>query len=303
MDDCQAWFKTMDYKRRAKCREWIASVVRFYLLGNTKCNEDEFVYVVTSLKSYKLKVRGTDDDFNKVFKGQEWETLYLDLDIHGNFILIFKQVTNHVHELRVYFPNGEPYPVTETESNFLLSHNSFLFGNEKAYFDAQIEEFVSCDVKTSEITKVGEPSSVEEKQQRVDNVKLEVGEPSFLQREQQRVDNLIENPPWVSNCLFGSKLYINDDIPEIKNFIASLSANEKESTSSDIVVQLSSNTYISNPADSYTRVPLMRFWNLISQFLLVYLLPKSNVSNVKTDGGIWHVAIALWLLQKTQLGL
>nr|KAJ0202995.1 hypothetical protein LSAT_V11C500233440 [Lactuca sativa] len=59
--------------------------------------------------------------------------------------------------------------------------------------------------------------------------------------------------PQVGNCLFGSRLHINDDMPQILEFKSKINALDTNVESSSCTSQLNSNTVVANPEDYYLR--------------------------------------------------
>ncbi|CAH1446828.1 unnamed protein product [Lactuca virosa] len=59
--------------------------------------------------------------------------------------------------------------------------------------------------------------------------------------------------PQVGNCLFGSRLHINDDMPQILEFKSNLNALDTNVESSSRTSQLNSDTVVANPEDYYLR--------------------------------------------------
>ncbi|CAI9297151.1 unnamed protein product [Lactuca saligna] len=59
--------------------------------------------------------------------------------------------------------------------------------------------------------------------------------------------------PQVGNCLFGSRLHINDDMPQILDFKSNLNALDTNVESSSRTSQLNSDTVMANPEDYYLR--------------------------------------------------
>ncbi|CAH1422718.1 unnamed protein product [Lactuca virosa] len=59
--------------------------------------------------------------------------------------------------------------------------------------------------------------------------------------------------PQVGNCLFGSRLHINDDMPQILEFKSNLNALDTNVESSRRTSQLNSDTVVANPEDYYLR--------------------------------------------------
>ncbi|CAH1452840.1 unnamed protein product [Lactuca virosa] len=59
--------------------------------------------------------------------------------------------------------------------------------------------------------------------------------------------------PQVGNCLFGSRLHINDDMPHILEFKSNLNALDMNVESSSRSSQLNSDTVVANPEDYYLR--------------------------------------------------
>nr|KAJ0195625.1 hypothetical protein LSAT_V11C700346310 [Lactuca sativa] len=59
--------------------------------------------------------------------------------------------------------------------------------------------------------------------------------------------------PQVGNCLFGSRLHINDDMPHILEFKSNLNALDMNVESSSRTSQLNSDTIVANPEDYYLR--------------------------------------------------
>ncbi|CAI9284982.1 unnamed protein product [Lactuca saligna] len=57
--------------------------------------------------------------------------------------------------------------------------------------------------------------------------------------------------PQVGNCLFGSRLHINDDMPQILEFKSNLNALDTNVESSSRKSQLNSDTVVANPEDYY----------------------------------------------------
>ncbi|CAI9271306.1 unnamed protein product [Lactuca saligna] len=59
--------------------------------------------------------------------------------------------------------------------------------------------------------------------------------------------------PQVGNCLFGSRLHINDDMPQILEFKSKINALDTNVESSSRTSQLNSDTVVANPEDYYLR--------------------------------------------------
>lgn len=92
--------------------------------------------------------------------------------------------------------------------------------------------------------------------------------------------------PQVSNCMFGSRLYINDDIAYITSFLNSLHANhEDEKTSQD--VHLSSHTIYTQPEDYFKKFPLKNIDELIAIKKATRCVIVATIIKVQDDQG-WN---------------
>nr|KAJ0205901.1 hypothetical protein LSAT_V11C500236140 [Lactuca sativa] len=69
-------------------------------------------------------------------------------------------------------------------------------------------------------------------------------------------------PPQVGNCLFGSRLHINDDMPRILEFKSNLNALDTNVESSSRTSQLNSDTVVANPEDYYPRFQIKNIYEI-----------------------------------------
>lgn len=74
---------------------------------------------------------------------------------------------------------------------------------------------------------------------------------------------IYNDAPQVSNSVYGSRLFINGEMPEIKQFMESMNNIGADANSVDVVVQLSSNTVVSNEADYYNNFEFKHFDELL----------------------------------------